>query len=216
MAAMFVTVEGLDGSGKSTQLQFVSRWLRQRGVAHRVTQEPGGTPLGESIRAVFLDLREEWTTVDGTVEALMIFASRRQHLLEVIDPTLATGEHVLCDRFTDSTVAYQGYGRGASLEMLRRIDELATGSRVPDRTLVFDLSAELARERGHSPGRQSEPGGVDRLDAEGLDFYERVRQGYLDLAAAAPGRITVIDSSGSIEETRRQVARALDEIFGVE
>jgi dTMP kinase len=216
MAAKFVTVEGLDGSGKSTQLRFASRWLRQRGVAHRVTQEPGGTPLGESIRAVFLDLREEWTTVDGTVEALMIFASRRQHLLEVIDPTLATGEHVLCDRFTDSTVAYQGYGRGASLEMLRRIDELATGGRVPDRTLLFDLSAELARERGHSPSRQSEPGGVDRLDAEGLGFYERVRQGYLDLAAAAPGRITLIDSSRSIGETQRQVARALGEIFGVE
>lgn len=214
MAAMFITVEGLDGSGKSTQLHFASDWLSQRGLAHRVTQEPGGTPLGESIRTVFLDLKEEWTTVDGTVEALMIFASRRQHLLEVIDPTLAAGGHVLCDRFTDSTLAYQGYGRGASLEMLHRIDHLATGGRVPDHTLLFDLPAELARERGHSPGRQREPGGVDRLDAEGLDFYNRVRQGYLQLAADFPDRIKVIDSSGSIAESRRQVADTLDSIFG--
>lgn len=214
MATLFVTVEGLDGSGKSTQLRFASDWLRQRGLDHRVTQEPGGTPLGESIRAVFLDLKEEWSTVDGTVEALMIFASRRQHLLEVIDPTLADGRHVLCDRFTDSTLAYQGYGRGASLEMLHRIDDLATEGRVPDHTLLFDLPAALARERGHSPGRQKEPGGVDRLDAENLEFYERVRQGYLDLSVAATERIKVIDSAGSIAETQEQVAAALNEIYG--
>lgn len=214
MASLFVTVEGLDGSGKSTQLRFASDWLRQRGVDHRVTQEPGGTPLGESIRSVFLDLKEEWSTVDGTVEALMIFASRRQHLLEVIDPTLADGVHILCDRFTDSTMAYQGYGRGASLNMLHRIDDLATGGRVPDHTLFFDLPAELARERGHSPVRRNEPGGVDRLDAEDLAFYERVRQGYLELAEAATERIKVVDSAGSIVETQKQVAAVLTEIFG--
>lgn len=214
MGSLFVTVEGLDGSGKSTQLRFASDWLRQRGVDHRVTQEPGGTPLGESIRSVFLDLKEEWSTVDGTVEALMIFASRRQHLLEVIDPTLADGVHILCDRFTDSTMAYQGYGRGASLNMLHRIDDLATGGRVPDHTLFFDLPAELARERGHSPVRRNEPGGVDRLDAEDLAFYERVRQGYLELAEAATERIKVVDSAGSIVETQKQVAAVLTEIFG--
>ena len=214
MASLFVTVEGLDGSGKSTQLRFASDWLRQRGVDHRVTQEPGGTPLGESIRSVFLDLKEEWSTVDGTVEALMIFASRRQHLLEVIDPSLEDGVHILCDRFTDSTMAYQGYGRGASLNMLHRIDDLATGGRVPDHTLFFDLPAELARERGHSPVRRNEPGGVDRLDAEDLAFYERVRQGYLELAEAATERIKVVDSAGSIVETQKQVAAVLTEIFG--
>lgn len=216
MASLFITVEGLDGSGKSTQLRFASEWMQQRGLDHRVTQEPGGTPLGESIRTVFLDLKEEWSTVDGTVEALMIFASRRQHLLEVIDPAIADGCHILCDRFTDSTLAYQGYGRGASLEMLHRIDDLATGGRVPDHTLLFDLPAELARERGHSPGRQNEPGGVDRLDAEDLAFYSRVRQGYLDVSEAATERITVIDSAGSIAETKQLVAAALTEIFGAE
>ena len=214
MASLFITVEGLDGSGKSTQLRFASAWLRQRGLDHLVTQEPGGTPLGESIRSVFLDLKEEWSTVDGTVEALMIFASRRQHLLEVIDPTLANGTHILCDRFTDSTMAYQGYGRGASLDMLHRIDDLATGGRLPDHTLFFDLPAEVARQRGHSPVRRSEPGGVDRLDSEDLAFYERVRQGYLELASTATERIRVIDSAGSIGETQKQVAAALTEIYG--
>lgn len=214
MASLFITVEGLDGSGKSTQLRFASDWLRQRGLDHRLTQEPGGTPLGESIRTVFLNLKEEWSTVDGIVEALMIFASRRQHLLEVIDPTLAEGRHILCDRFTDSTLAYQGTGRGASLEMLHQIDDLATGGRAPHHTLLFDLPAELARERGHSPGRQNEPGGVDRLDAEDLAFYKRVRQGYLDLAETATERIKVIDSSGSVAETQQQVVAALTEIFG--
>ena len=216
MKSLFVTVEGLDGSGKSTQLRFVSAWLERKDAAHRVTQEPGGTPLGESIRSVFLDLKEAWSTVDGTVEALLIFASRRQHLLEVIDPVLTAGYHVLCDRFTDSTLAYQGHGRGVSLDTLHQVDRLATGGRVPDHTLLFDLPAELARRRGHSPNRRSEPGGVDRLDAENLAFYERVRQGYLELAAADPDRFTVIDSSGAVEETQELLDRALAEIFGAE
>jgi len=211
---LFITVEGLDGSGKSTQLRYASSWLEARGLGHLVTQEPGGTPLGDAIRAVFLNLKDEWTTVDGTVEAFLIFASRRQHLLEVIDSTLTAGRHVLCDRFTDSTLAYQGYGRGVSLEILHGVDDLATGCRVPDRTLLFDLPAAAARDRGHSPSRRSEPGGVDRLDAEGLVFYERVRQGYLELAMAEPERFVVIDASGSIEQTRDRVDAALTEIFG--
>lgn len=213
---LFITVEGLDGSGKSTQLRFASRWLEQRRIAHRVTQEPGGTPLGDAIRSVFLNRQDDWTTVDGTVEALLIFASRRQHLLEIIDPTLATGRHVLCDRFTDSTLAYQGYGRGCALEILERVDELATGSRVPDKTLLFDLPPEVARNRGHSLPRQNEPGGVDRLDAEDLAFYDRVREGYLKLAAADPERFIRIDATGSVEQIHTAVATALSEIFGVD
>ena len=215
MKPLFVTVEGLDGSGKSTQLTLASRWMSTHGLDHRVTQEPGGTPLGESIRSIFLNLEEEWSTVDGTVEALLIFASRRQHLLEVIDPTLEAGTHVLCDRFTDSTLVYQGYGRGVDLSVLRQIDQLATGSRSPDCTLLFDLPAAAARQRGHSPSRRTQEGGVDRLDAEELEFYEQVRQGYLELAAAAPERFRVVDSSGSIESTQRQVEEALREVFGV-
>ena len=194
MKPLFITVEGLDGSGKSTQLRYASSWLEDRGFVHRVTQEPGGTPLGDAIRAVFLNLKDEWTTVDGTVEA--------------------AGQHVLCDRFTDSSLAYQGFGRGVSLETLHQVDELATGCRVPDRTLLFDLPAAAARDRGHSASRHSEPGGVDRLDAEDLVFYERVRAGYLELASAEPDRFVVIDASGSIEQTRDLLDAALIEIFG--
>lgn len=212
MEPLFITLEGLDGSGKSTQLRHICRWLEDRSIGYRVTQEPGGTPLGESIRSVFL--REKWEPVDGTVEALLIFASRRQHLIEVIDPALAAGRQVICDRFTDSTLAYQGYGRGVSLPTIRRVDELATESRRPDYTLLFDLPAELARTRGQSPGRRSEPGGVDRLDAEDLGFYERVRAGFLELAQAEPKRFYVIDSSGSIAATRDRVMTILEELYG--
>lgn len=206
MAGLFITFEGLDGSGKSTHLRRSAAWLREQGIACETTQEPGGTPLGEALRSVFLDAK--WGALDGTVEALLLFASRRQHLLEVIDPMLQAGRHVLCDRFTDSTMAYQGYGRGVSRELLREVDRLATGGRTPDHTLLFDLPSSAARRRGRSPSRVRR-GGVDRLDREELAFYERVREGYLDLARKAPRRVTVIDSSGSAETTERQVRRAL-------
>lgn len=214
MRPLFVTFEGLDGSGKSTQLKAASRWMKARDLEHSVTQEPGGTPLGEAIRSVFLD--RQWDDVDGTVEALLIFASRRQHLLEVIDPALAAGRHVLCDRFTDSTFAYQGFGRGVAIELLRQVDELATGSRIPDATFLFDLSSEQARLRGHSQSRQNEPGGVDRLDAEDLAFYQRVREGYLSLSERAGERYKVIPSAGSIEETTARLESALASVFGCE
>lgn len=214
MQPLFVTFEGLDGSGKSTQLESASRWMKEHGISHIVTQEPGGTPLGEAIRSVFLD--RQWEEVDGTVETLLIFASRRQHLLEVIDPALDGGKNVLCDRFTDSTFAYQGFGRGVPLDLLRQVDELATGSRVPDRTFLFDLPAEQARLRGHSQSRQEKPGGVDRLDAEDLAFYERVREGYLRLSQNAADRYSVITSSESIEETTRRLEAALGALYGIE
>jgi len=175
------------------------------------TQEPGGTPLGKAIREVFLD--PAWTSLDGTVETLMVFASRRQHLLEVIEPAIESGSYVLCDRFTDSTYAYQGYGRGVSQALLRRADELATGGRTPDRTLLFDLPAEVARRRGHSPSRQLRDGGIDRLDSEDLAFYERVRRGYLALAERSPERFFLIDSSGSLDDTEGNVRRALADLI---
>jgi dTMP kinase len=142
--------------------------------------------------------------MDGTVELLLLFASRRQHLLEVIEPALAAGRHVLCDRFTDSTRAYQGAGRGVPGERIAAADALATGGRRPDRTLLFDLPAAAARGRLHPPE-------MDRLDGEGLAFHERVRRGYLELAAAEPERFRVIDSTGDPEATARQVEAALVE-----
>jgi dTMP kinase len=214
MTALFITFEGLDGSGKSTHLRDAFQWLEANDITCQVAQEPGGTPLGEAIRETFLDPR--WGEIDGTVEAFLVFASRRQHLLEVIEPALADGRHVICDRFTDSTFAYQGYGRGVPISILKEVDRLATGGRVPDRTLLFDLSAEDARQRGQSQARRESEEGVTRLDAEALEFYGKVRRGYLDLAEEHPGRFVVIDSAGTYETTQQQVRSALSEIFGIE
>jgi dTMP kinase len=213
MAPRFITFEGLDGSGKSTHLRWVARSLEDRGIDHIVTHEPGGTALGESIREVFLDPR--WGALDGTVETLLVFASRRQHLLEVVDPALAAGRHVLCDRFTDSTYAYQGFGRGVELEILDAVDRLATGGRRPDRTLLFDIPADVARNRGNSQTRQRRSA-VDRLDAEEIQFYERVREGYLELVRREPDRFQVVTSAGRTEETAAQVRQALSGIFDFE
>jgi dTMP kinase len=209
MPPQFITFEGLDGSGKSTHLRRASAWLEGRGVPHVVTHEPGGTPLGDALRAVFLDKR--WDTVDGVVEVLLVFASRRQHLLEVIDPALRAGQHVLCDRFTDSTRAYQGYGRGVPLDLIDQVDQVATGGRRPDRTLLFDLPAEEARDRGHSPSRRDR-GAADRLDAEALEFYERVRRGFLEMARDDP-RFHLIPSAGSPGATEARVRRALADLL---
>jgi dTMP kinase len=208
MPPLFITFEGLDGSGKSTHLRRASAWLRERGVPHVVTHEPGGTPLGDALRAVFLD--PQWGTVDGVVEVLLVFASRRQHLREVIDPALREGKHVLCDRFTDSTRAYQGYGRGVPLGLIDEVDRLATGGRRPDRTLLFDLPAATARARGHSLSRQ-ERGDADRLDAEALEFYERVRRGFLEMSRGDE-RFHVIPSAGPSSATESVVRRALADL----
>ena len=213
MKPSFITFEGLDGSGKSTHLRRAARRYRELGIDIVETQEPGGTALGRAIREVFLDRR--WGSIDGRVEAMLVFASRRLHLLEVIDPALARGATVFCDRFTDSTLAYQGYGRGVSLEVLGDADELATGRRVPHHTMLFDLPAIEARRRGQSQER-SESGGVDRLDAEELEFYERVRLGYLELAEREPERFSVVDSRRSVEATERQMMAALETLLGDE
>lgn len=210
MAGLFLTFEGLDGSGKSTHLQRVAHRLRERGRAPLVTHEPGGTPLGDALRGVFLD--DRWGRVDGTVELLVVFASRRQHLLEVIEPALAAGRTVLCDRFTDSTWAYQGAGRGVAPELITAVDEIATGGRTPDRTLLFDLPAAEARRRGHSESRRR-AGAADRLDAEELAFYERARRAFLERAAAEPERFRVIDSSGPVASTETQVREALADLL---
>ena len=200
--ALFVTFEGLDGSGKSTHLRAAAAWFEARNLSPVVTHEPGGTPLAQAIREVFLDRR--WGAIDGTVELLLVFASRRQHLLEKIDPALAEGRHVLCDRFTDSTLAYQGFGRGVPLATIDGVDALATGGRRPDVTLLFDLPAAEARRRGASKSRHRTRT-ADRLDVESLAFYERVRAGYLELAAREPGRFRIVDSGGEPRATEAQM-----------
>jgi dTMP kinase len=207
--ALFITFEGLDGSGKSTHLDRASRWLASREVQHLVTREPGGTEIGTAIRKVFLD--RSHGAMDPRVELLLVFAARRQNLVERIEPALALGHHVLCDRWTDSTYAYQGGGRGVPAADIDEVDRMATGRRRPDRTLYFDLPPAEARRRGHS-GHRRRSGAVDRLDAESLAFYEQVRAGYLELARAEPGRIRVIDSSGTVAGTEVAVCAALADL----
>lgn len=224
MPGLFITFEGLDGSGKTTHLARVASRFEALGVPHETTHEPGGTPLGDEIRRTFLDPR--WGRLDGGVELLLMFASRRQHLMEVIEPALAAGRHVLCDRFTDSSYAYQGGGRGVADDLIERIDRVATGGRMPDRTLLFDLPAPLARRRRHSDdGRRGRhrsrgrsdsrrsQGAADRLDGEDLSFYERVRARFLERAAAEPERFRRIDSSGEIEATWRHVVASLSDLL---
>ena len=208
--ARFLTFEGLDGSGKSTHLRNAAEWLRARGERVETTREPGGTGLGDGIRGLFLDRR--WGDIDGRVEAMLVFASRRQHLVERIEPTLEAGAHVLCDRFTDSSLAYQGAGRGLGSDWIRELDRLATGGRRPDHTFLFDLPPEVARSRGQKHDRSYGP--PDRLDGESLAFYGRARQAYLEMAAAEPDRFVLVDSSGPADATWAQVESALGEIFG--
>ncbi|MEM9555015.1 MAG: dTMP kinase [Acidobacteriota bacterium] len=209
MTARFVTFEGLDGSGKSTHLARAAEWLRARGDEVLTTREPGGTPLADAIRDLFLDPR--WQAIDGRVEALLVFASRRQHLVEVIEPTLARGVHVLCDRFTDSSIAYQGVARGLGLDWVRKLDQLATGGRRPDATLLFDLDPAEARRRGQKHGRKGS--GPDRLDAESLAFYERVRAGFHQQAHAEPERFHLVTTEDAVDVTWARVAEVLAEVF---
>ncbi len=211
MTALFITFEGLDGSGKSTHLRRAAEWMQARGLDVRTTHEPGGTPLSDAIRGLFLD--PCWEQVDPRVEALLVFASRRQHLAEVIEPSLTADTYILCDRFTDSSLAYQGAGRGLSREWLTALDQLATDGRQPDATLLFDLPAEAAQLRGQSLTRRQSEGGLDRFDVETLEFYSRVREGFLELAEASPDRFRVIDSSQDVETTWDQVQRVLGEIL---
>jgi dTMP kinase len=212
MSGWFVTFEGLDGSGKSTHLRRIAERLAAGGVAAHCTHEPGGTPFGDRVRSLFLGADAEG--VDGLVEVLLVFASRRQHLVEVVEPRLAAGEHVLCDRFTDSTFAYQGWGRGIDGELIDRVDELATGRRRPDRTILFDLPAEEAYRRGRSKLRRSS-GEVDRLDDEDLAFYTRVREGFQARARAEPDRFRIVSSAGSADQTTAAVRTALADLFPI-
>ncbi len=211
MPGLFITFEGLDGSGKSTQMRLAAEWLADAGVEVVSTHEPGGTPLGAAVRELFLDSR--WGQMDGVVELLLVSASRRQHVLEVIAPALLRGAWVLCDRFTDSSWAYQGGGRGVSADRIALAETLATGGLRPDLTLLFDLSAAAARERGKSP-RRAARGAIDRLDAEELAFYERVRAGFLARAEAEPERFRVVDSSGAKERTAAAVREILAPVLG--
>jgi dTMP kinase len=201
---MFITFEGPEGSGKSTQIRKVGEWFRDQGRECVVTKEPGGTPISDRIRAILLDSAA--TGMDAMTELLLYAASRRQHVVEVIRPALQRGTTVFCDRYTDATLAYQGYGRLLDLDRLQTLNAWATDGVKPDLTLLFDLDEEMGLARAHARNADMT---VDegRFELEDLRFHRRVREGYLSLAAAEPARFAIVDGSGSIDEV---FARTLD------
>jgi dTMP kinase len=192
--SLFITLEGPDGGGKSTQARLLAEHLRSLGHDVLQTREPGGTPIGDQIRRVLMHL--ENTPMHPRTEILLFSASRAQLVHEVIRPHLQAGGLVVSDRFYDSTLAYQGYGHRLDLEALRAITAFATGGLTPDLTLLLDLPAEVGLMR------RQQHGGWNRLDAYNLDFHNRVRQGYQELAAAAPARWRQVDARGTVESVQ--------------
>ena len=205
MSGTFITFEGIDGSGKSTQLRLLGNFLRANGCDAVLTREPGGTTLGLRLRAVLLDAMEE---VDPLTELLVFAADRAQHVRRMLKPELAAGRVVISDRYADATVAYQGAGRGFSPELISQIVELATEGLKPDLTLLFDVSIEESsiRTTRRSTGKGSANRAPrDRLDIEHADFHTRVRDAYLQIALAEPDRVKLIDTSGPVERTHERV-----------
>jgi len=202
MTGRFIVLEGIEGSGKSTQLPALAQWLSSQGLEVVQTREPGGTELGEGMRSLLLDHRKEGMHPD--TELLLMFAARAEHCHRVIEPALEAHSWILSDRFTDATYAYQGYGRGIELERIAALEQWVQGGRRPDLTLLMDLPVEVGLERA---GRRSEP---DRFESQTRAFFERVRNGYLSLATAAPDRFRVIDAAQSLQQVSDQLASALD------
>lgn len=199
MSGTFITFEGLDGSGKSTQLRLLTNYLSELGCEVEVTREPGGTSVGNRLRAALLDAHEQ---VDPLTELLVFAADRAQHVRRVLRPAIAAGKVIISDRYADATAAYQGGGRGFSRELITEIIQLATEGLKPDLTLLFDIPVEESIAR---TSRRSSKQKGDRLDAEASDFHARVRAAYHELARAEPERIKIIDSDQPLEETQQRV-----------
>nr|WP_238348277.1 dTMP kinase [Pseudomonas sp. RW10S2] len=202
---MFITLEGPEGAGKSTNREYLAARLREQGVDVVMTREPGGTPLAERIRELLLAPSDEAMAAD--TELLLMFAARAQHLAEVIRPALARGAVVLCDRFTDATYAYQGGGRGLPVERIAVLEDFVQGALRPDLTLVFDLPVEVGLARAAARGR------LDRFEQEGQAFFEAVRQAYLQRAAQAPQRYSLLDAGQSLEAVQRAIDTLLPGIL---
>ncbi|MEH6517926.1 MAG: dTMP kinase [Halioglobus sp.] len=202
---LFITVEGGEGVGKSTNMALLERHLSDHGVELVVTREPGGTPLAEDIRELLLTPREE--QVSSLSELLMMFAARAQHLEAKIEPALAAGKWVLCDRFTDATYAYQSGGRGVDASLVRRLERLVQGELRPDYTLLLDAPVEVGMERARGRGE------LDRFEQEELAFFERVRSTYLQLARESSGRYRLIDASQSLDVVETKMLEVCTELL---
>ena len=211
MPGAFITFEGIEGSGKSTQISRLQQYLTEHGRPLRLTREPGGTPIGDQVRRILLDPANG--LLDPTAELLLYAASRAQHLREVILPELAAGRIVLCDRFSDATLAYQGYGRGLSIPTIRELDRIVTAGLKPSLTVLLDLTVEAGL--GRARGRNTSQGlhGEARFENEDLVFHNRVRDGYLRLAQEEPGRIRIVNAARPPEEIQADIRKLVDEVL---
>ncbi|HEY3301983.1 MAG TPA: dTMP kinase [Candidatus Binatia bacterium] len=200
-----ISFEGGDGSGKSTQLKLLADYLSSRGRACICTREPGGTNLGKMIRKALLEVGDE--QISSRTEIFLYLADRAQHVQEIVQPALASGKIVLCDRFTDSTLAYQGYGRGADLNALRQMNLIASGGIIPDLTLLLDCPVKLglSRTTRRIEAQRTPQSPEDRFEREEVEFHERVRRGFRELARAEPERVHILDASASIAEVHDQI-----------
>ena len=199
---LFLTLEGAEGVGKSTNIEFITEYLGQQGIDYVLTREPGGTILAEKIRDLLLAVHEE--SMSELTELLLVFSARAQHLEKVIKPALAAGKWVVCDRFTDATFAYQGCGRGLSMDTIGQLQSLVQGELRPDLTIILDLDPEIGMARASNRGE------LDRFELEKQSFFRNVRQGYLDIAKAEPERCIVIDASKSLADVKQDLLAALE------
>ena len=198
---LFITFEGADGCGKTTQIELLDKYLRAAGRDTLLTREPGSRGLGEKLREILLNYEGE---VSPTAESFLFLSDRAQHVDCIIKPALREGKIVLCDRHTDSTVAYQGYGRELDIEKINYLNNIATGGLKPDLTIVFDIDIETSLSR---VGKNK-----DRMESAGIDFFNRVRQGYLEIAQKEPQRVKVIDSSDTIENIHKKVLELVNNL----
>lgn len=199
---LFITFEGADGCGKTTQLMLLAKYLQSKGCEVVVTREPGARGLGEKIREILLNYDGE---VSSQAEAFLFLADRAQHIDVIVNPAVQSGKIVLCDRHTDSSVAYQGYGRGLDIERIDTLNNIATGGKKPDMTYVFDIDIDTSMTR---VGQEK-----DRMESAGKEFFNRVRKGYLKIAQKEPQRVKVVDATKSIEEIHSEVVKLFDNIY---
>lgn len=200
---LFITFEGADGCGKTTQLMLLAKYLKAQGREVVVTREPGARGLGEKIREILLNYDGE---VSSRAEAFMFLADRAQHIDVIVNPAIKSGKIVLCDRHTDSSVAYQGYGRMLDIDEIKRLNSIATNGKKPDMTLIFDIDVETSMARVGDT--------KDRMESAGIEFFNRVRNGYLEIAKQEPNRVKVLDASKSIEEIHKNVIALYEKLNG--
>ena len=202
---LFISFEGVEGAGKSTHVRMVAEILETEGREVLTTAEPGGTPISQCIRGVLLDSKH--AAMDPVTELLLYAAARRQHLKELILPALDAGKVLITDRFSDSTTAYQGTGRGLDMQLIAELDRIVTGGLRPDLTVLLDMDVEQGLERNRGAGKR------DRLEMEQVEFHRRVREGFLTIAKAEPGRVKLIDASGSKEQVQARVMEAVRKVL---